>query len=220
MNHNMGVRHGLMPKHSPGAGTTTAAGRSVQVPAAQAPDLIAETARALLATLAPGGRVVVGIDGRSGSGKTTLAARVRERLAARQDATPNTVALEVEEHIPGWRGLVSGIGYVGTLAEHLAAQGFVQARVWDWGAGNWRARTERVPTAGHADVVFIVGCGAISPAIREHLDFAVWCEASEEVRRQRVAARDPYNWEAYWQVWANQETELLERTAPADLIVA
>ena len=44
---------------------------------------------------------------------------------------------------------------------------------------------------------------------------AIEIDADEQIRRQRVEARDPYDWSDYWDVWAAQEEELLA-TVPSD----
>lgn len=159
-------------------------------------------------------RCLVGIDGRSGSGKTTLARALAVLLERRVEI------IEVELFIGGWDALTSDIGRVAELARDLR-RGHATARAWDWHEGRW-GRNVWIPQTGEADVVIITGCGATSAPVREHLDLTVWIEAPEAVRRERVRARDPYDWSAHWDTWARQEEALLAQfpsNARNDLIL-
>lgn len=145
--------------------------------------------------------VLVGIDGRSGSGKTTFAAWLARELH------PLTVtSFEVEDFIGGWHALTRDIAKVGAIAEGIQRDGHATATPWDWVNGKWAVP---IDVSGRADVVLVVGCGSTSRSVRPHLDVTVWIEVEDEVRRQRVEARDPYDWSEFWDVWAAQEDALL-----------
>jgi para-aminobenzoate synthetase len=50
----------------------------------------------------------------------------------------------------------------------------------------------------------------------------VWLEAEDGVRRARALARDGESYRPFWDVWARQEQELLDRediAARADVVV-
>ncbi|QTG74632.1 uridine kinase family protein [Trueperella pecoris] len=163
---------------------------------------IADICDALLALPAP---ALVGIDGRSGAGKTTLA----NALAARLEAAGRRVStVEVEAYIGGWGSLVDHIGKLARMAGELSQRGSTQATPWDWAKEHW-AEPVRIPRAGQADVVILVGCGSTSASVRPYLDLTVWLEADAELRLKRVRARDPYDWSEHWPGWAAQEEALL-----------
>lgn len=155
--------------------------------------------------------VVVGIDGRSGSGKTTIA----QQLAS--DLRPRDVAcFEVEDFIGGWHALTRDIGRVGEIVADIQVDGQSDAPPWDWVAEQWTEPIS-VPDYAHADVVLVVGCGSTSAHVRPHLNVTVWIDVDADVRRQRVEARDPYDWSDYWDVWAAQENALLAEM-PSDKV--
>ncbi|MFT0848521.1 hypothetical protein VR010_12340 [Actinomycetaceae bacterium L2_0104] len=170
-------------------------------------------------------RVVIAIDGRSGAGKTTLAREIARELelrwhgqdlrAATPEETRSLLCLEVENFVEGWSGLTEGVR---AIAEDIVApfrkRGWVTARPWDWHRERWGTEL-RFPETGTARVLLLVGCGSSSGPLAPLLDASVWIDASEALRRSRVAARegDPSRW---WDLWAAQESELLaEHDSPA-----
>lgn len=189
---------------------------SMRVSWAQAPGLIRSLATVRMAnpphTRSPTG--VVAIDGRSGAGKTTLAAALARELV-KDDVAVHVI--EVESFIGGWNGLIEGLTAV---AEQILApvrtRGFAHARTWDWHSGTW-ATDVRIPPTGIADVLILTGCGSTSTACAPFVDVAVWVEADEARRRERVTGRDgdPSSW---WKLWAEQE-ERLPRGATPDVVV-
>ena len=54
------------------------------------------------------GTRIYAIDGRSGAGKSTLARKIREQIKAANPSV-RVILIEVENHIPGWNGLVDGV---------------------------------------------------------------------------------------------------------------
>lgn len=54
------------------------------------------------------------------------------------------------------------------------------------------------------------GVGACSAPAREVLDVSVWVELPEAQRRERALNRDS-GFEPYWDMWAQQELDYLQR---------
>jgi uridine kinase len=150
-------------------------------------------------------RPIVLIDGRSGSGKTELGAILAPAIGA--------TLIRLDDMYPGWGGLAQGSAMVASeLLDHN------RWRRWDWGAGR-PAEWHRVDPAAP---LVIEGCGALSQTNRGRATFAVWVEADDAVRRRRALARDGAAYEPYWESWAAQEAEFIDREHPrelADLIV-
>ncbi len=162
--------------------------------------------------------VTVGIDGHSGAGKTTFA----RHLAASLRASVDSLAVaEVEDFIPGWQGLVTGVQNIATeLLTPLRRHGWADVRRWDWNAMQWDGSV-RIPAAGTCRLFLLVGSGASSTACAPLLDRTVWIRCDEGVRRRRVAAREEGS-ESWWQMWRRQEDALLAlRDSPrlADWVV-
>lgn len=154
---------------------------------------------------------IVGIDGRSGSGKSSLARRLAGRLR-------RVRILELEDAYPGWDGLAEGLAHVAEHALAPLADGRAgRYRRWDWVGGEPGPWVD-VPPLAPGEVLLVEGCGAISDGLRPLLDYAIWCEAPEDVRRARALARDPYDWGAQWEAWAAQEESLGYARAP-DLVL-
>ncbi|MFC5369435.1 hypothetical protein [Arcanobacterium bovis] len=174
----------------------------------------------------------VAVDGRSGSGKTTLA----HTLAADfQKIGVSTTIFEVEEWAAGWYDLAGAVQRVSMLVHALrnasnltdtdntgdASDTSNTASVdnsgtgnfpithdvttsrWDWEANAWRPAELVAP----ASLYLVTGCGSGATGC----DFTVWIDADARVRQQRVQERDAYDWSEYWQVWADQETEIYQR---------
>ncbi|MBM7824339.1 para-aminobenzoate synthetase [Arcanobacterium pluranimalium] len=141
----------------------------------------------------------VAVDGRSGSGKTTLA----HTLAADFHTIGiSTAIFEVEEWAAGWFDLAGAVDRVRALIHELRDTSGVTTSRWDWEANVWRAAELVAP----ASLYLVTGCGSGATGC----DFTVWVEADARVRKQRVQARDSYDWSEYWQVWADQETAIYE----------
>lgn len=162
-------------------------------------------------------RLLITCDGRSGAGKSQLAAALAAYVS---EAGHSPAIIEVEDYCPGWTGLEQAVDRVGTFAQALAEGEHPWASTWDWTAENWNAASPVVPP--DCDTVIIAGCGAGARAISAHADLNLWIEAPADVRRARVAARDPYDWSAYWETWAAQEDALLaawDARANADFVL-
>ncbi len=154
-----------------------------------------------------GGAGTVMVDGRSGSGKTEFAAVLAELL-------PGARVLHLEDAYRGWDGLYAGLEEVAEgVLEPLTAGRFGSYQAWDWEADAPGARRVVEPLRP-GEVLIVEGCGALADPVGEHADYGIWCEAPEEVRRERAATRDPYDWSAQWDDWARQEAALTYRYQP------
>lgn len=146
---------------------------------------------------------LIGIDGRSGAGKTSLAAQLAEVLAVTRDV----VVFHLEDLYPGWDGLQRGIAMyeesiLGPLREGQDAY---------WTAWDWLADSPGGPRLTRAaEIVVLEGVGACSAPAREVLDVSVWVELPETQRRERALNRDS-GFEPYWDMWAQQELDYLQR---------
>lgn len=146
---------------------------------------------------------LIGIDGRSGAGKTSLAAQLAEVLAVTRDV----VVFHLEDLYPGWDGLQRGIAMyeesiLGPLREGQDAY---------WTAWDWLADSPGGPRLTRAaEIVVLEGVGACSAPAREVLDVSVWVELPEAQRRERALNRDS-GFEPYWDMWAQQELDYLQR---------
>ena len=146
---------------------------------------------------------LIGIDGRSGAGKTSLAAQLAEVLAVTRDV----VVFHLEDLYPGWDGLQRGIAMyeesiLGPLREGQDAY---------WTAWDWLADSPGGPRLTRAaEIVVLEGVGACSAPAREVLDVSVWVELPETQRRERALNRDS-GFEPYWDMWAQQERDYLQR---------
>lgn len=146
---------------------------------------------------------LIGIDGRSGAGKTSLAAQLAKVLTVTRDV----VVFHLEDLYPGWDGLQRGIAMyeesiLGPLREGQDAY---------WTAWDWLADSPGGPRLTRAaEIVVLEGVGACSAPAREVLDVSVWVELPETQRRERALNRDS-GFEPYWDMWAQQELDYLQR---------
>ncbi|MCU1529331.1 MAG: hypothetical protein JWP75_3094 [Frondihabitans sp.] len=142
------------------------------------------------------------IDGRSGSGKTTLGTRLAEHLGAE--------LVSLDDVYPGWHGLAAASRTVGESIVVGESPGY---RRWDWEKSeptNWRALDSSAP-------LVVEGAGSLTPASARHATLRVWLELDTATRRARALARDGGTYEPWWDVWAAQEDEHIERNDPRSL---
>jgi uridine kinase len=150
----------------------------------------------------PGRPVVIGVDGRSGAGKTVLAAEVAARLAPGVEVT----VVSLEPMYRGWHGLAAGTRlWSEQVLPALSAGRAAEYAGWDWDSGRPGPVTRLRP----CDVVLAEGVGVGVRRARPALDLLVWLEVPPEVRRRRALARDGAPFTAWWDAWAQQESELL-----------
>lgn len=140
------------------------------------------------------------IDGRSGSGKTELArAMVTDWKGAQ--------LVRLDDLYPGWDGLATGSAAVPTiLSTH-------HWRAWDWATNRPGDRHELDPTRP----IVVEGVGAISVASVPFADYAIWVELDPETRKVRALDRDGDAYAPYWDRWAAQEVDFIERENPQAL---
>lgn len=157
--------------------------------------------------------LALGIDGRSGSGKTSLATLVVAELEAEPGYGGRVVLVRLDDHYPGWSGLLAGVEAVRPLLAALRSGAPGCAPTWDWSRGAPGAdRQVPGPGARWPRIVVIEGCG--TSLLHEDLDALVWLDEPEPVRRARAEARegDVTSW---WGAWAEQELAA-DRIAPPD----
>jgi hypothetical protein len=122
--------------------------------------------------------------------------------------------ISIDDAYPGWDGLDAGSWHIysrvlvpWSRGEHGSYQ------TWDWKRsrpGEW----VQVPS----DTPLVVeGCGAIRRESALLATRALWLEAPEATRRQRVAVRDGDTCVPHWHRWSLQEQRFGERHRPRDL---
>ncbi len=134
------------------------------------------------------------LDGGSGSGKTQLA----NRLYA--DLKPRICDLQLiclDDFYPGWHGLAQASKLVPELISGRA----VGYRRWDWRLDKASQWVEINPNQS----MFIVGCGAITPASAALANHTIWYEMASQIRKRLALARDGETYRDWWDVWAAQE---------------
>ena len=155
-----------------------------------------------------GTRVAVLIDGQSGAGKTTLAALLRDGWRGPVDV----VALD--DVYPGWDGLAAGADAAREqILEPWAAGESARWNRWDWARS---APGDEMLTRADASLI-IEGSGVLTEASAPLAAVRVWLDSPEATRRDRALARDGDTYRPYWDRWAAQERQHLERDHPRTL---
>ncbi|MGO4237124.1 aminodeoxychorismate synthase component I [Pseudarthrobacter sp. YAF2] len=148
--------------------------------------------------------VIIAIDGRSGAGKTTLAVELAALLRAHHKVS----VFHLEDIYPGWDGLAAGVErYVSTVLTPLSRGEAATWTSWDW--ANHYDGDARVTLP--AEIVIVEGVGAASEAARPFLSAVIWAESPDDVRRTRALDRDGDTYTPFWDQWAAQEEEWLDR---------
>lgn len=145
-------------------------------------------------------RPTVVIDGGSGAGKSSLARDLVARLPA------GTQLVSLDACYPGWRGLSAAAEMVPDMLK-LDDPGY-----WSW---NWQrqARADWHPIEPTAPLV-VEGCGALSTESAPLATLRIWMDLDAETRKQRAYRRDPDDFEAWWDMWAEQEHRQWRRHQP------
>ena len=151
-----------------------------------APELLAEEIRA---RRAPGQPVLLGISGGVGVGKSTMATGVRERLVL--DGWAVEIVCADDFLLPNSElerlDLMMRKGFPGTFEDAALEEALRLVRS---GAGEVRVPVyshttyDRVPgaerTLAPADAVIVEGVNALQPPVVDHLDVAIYVDASED----------------------------------------
>lgn len=150
---------------------------------------------------APGGTLVVAVDGFSGAGKTWLSTRLAEALRAE--------LLHVDAFVPGWHGLAAGVRAVGEDLVAPWSQGrAARPLLYDWDAEAPGAR----PTLPPPPVAVLEGCGIASLGAGSGLAARLWVHAPPHVRDRRLDDREDRDaYLPHRATWARQEADLAER---------
>ena len=146
------------------------------------------------------------IDGRSGAGKTSFATQLARARSA--------LLISIDDAYPGWDGLDAGSWHIYSrvlVPWSRGEQGSYQT--WDWK----RARPGEWVQVPSDTPLVVEGCGAIRRESSPLATRALWLEAPEAKRRQRVAARDGDTCVPHWHRWSLQEQRFGERHRPRDL---
>ncbi len=152
-------------------------------------------------TAAPGGTLVVAVDGFSGAGKTWVAARLAAALGAD--------LVHVDAYVPGWTGLPDGVRRLGRDLVGPWSRGLTgHAQLYDWDAGVPGDRLELPPPP----LAVLEGSGIASLAAGSGLAVRVWVHAAPGVRADRLDAREDHlAYLPYRDTWARQEEALARR---------
>lgn len=143
----------------------------------------AETILARLGRADPRSVAVVGITGPVGAGKSLLARRLGGSLLATDDYLPDyAIVPYLERDDPRHADLP-------LLAAHLLdlrAGRVVEAPVWSF----FTHRRESSRPLHPAPLIVVEGIHALEPAVRPHLDLAVYIDAPAGIRLQRIEERE------------------------------
>jgi hypothetical protein len=150
---------------------------------------------------APGGTLVIGVDGFSGSGKTWLATRLADALGA--------PLLHVDAYVPGWHGLAAGVEALGRDLVRPWSQGRTgHAQTFDWDADRPGPRLTLPPPP----LAVLEGCGTAGLGTADGLAARVWVHASPALRARRLDRREDHlAYRPFRAVWARQEEALAAR---------
>ncbi len=159
--------------------------------------------------------VLIAIDGRSGAGKTTLAVELAALLRVHRPVS----LFHLEDIYPGWDGLAGGLErYIDQVLAPLS-----QAQPATWAEWDWQAKHDGVfRTTAVAPVVLLEGVGSSHGRAADFLDAIIWVDAPGQARKQRALDRDGELYAPFWDLWANQEEQLLVEAAmasAADIVV-
>lgn len=152
-------------------------------------------------TPAPGGTLLIGVDGFSGSGKTWLATRLADALGA--------PLLHVDAYVPGWHGLAAGVEALGRDLVRPWSQGRTgHPQTFDWDAGRPGPRLTLPPPP----LAVLEGCGIAGLGTADGLAARVWVHASPALRARRLDRREDHlAYRPFRAVWARQEEALAAR---------
>ena len=158
---------------------------------------------------------IVLIDGRAGSGKSTFAESLQQQLFRDGESAPRVI--HMDNIFEGWDGLALGSDYlVRFILQPLARRETASWQDWSWvknQRSSWREFSGGTP-------LIVEGCGSLTERSKEHADFSIWLEASEETRRERWIQRERHL--DKFDFWAAQELDFYAREKSqslADLVI-
>ncbi|HEY0186832.1 MAG TPA: hypothetical protein VGC67_05035 [Cellulomonas sp.] len=150
---------------------------------------------------APGGTLLIAVDGFSGAGKTWLATRLADALGA--------TLLHVDAYVPGWHGLADGIEAIGRDLVRPWSRGRTgRAQSYDWDG----ERPGPLLTFPPPPLAVLEGCGIASLGAGSGLAARVWVHASPAARARRLDLREDHlDYLPHRTTWARQEEEIAAR---------
>jgi uridine kinase len=158
---------------------------------------------------------IILIDGRAGSGKSTFAEKLQQQLFREGESAPRVI--HMDNIFEGWDGLALGSDYmVRFILQPLARMETASWQDWSWvknQRSSWREFSGGTP-------LIVEGCGSLTERSKEHADFSIWLEASEETRRERWIQRERHL--EKFDFWAAQELDFYAREKSqslADLVI-
>lgn len=168
-----------------------------------------EVCRGVLAAPAVSGLRLVGIDGPSGSGKSTLARRLRTRL-------PGSGLVEIDDFLswadPAWWWPRFEAEVLQPLVEGRAA-GY---RVRDWSGDEFGTALGDWKVQPWASVVLLEGVGCTRREASPYLAYAIWVDASSELRLTRGLDRDGDDHLDVWHRWMTWEQRFVTKDGARD----
>lgn len=139
------------------------------------------------------GRIrLVAVDGPTGGGKTTLAARLAAALCAAagnvEHGARGVAVVHTDDLLDGWGDLLTFWPRLesGVLAP-LSRGEPARYRAYDWHLGRFGDEWRVVPPP---EVLILEGVTSARAEVRDRLSLAVFVDAPEQVRLDRVLARD------------------------------
>ena len=127
--------------------------------------------------------IMVGITGPVGAGKSTLARRLSPVVLTTDDYLPD---YEVVPYLERDDPRHADLPLLAENLRHLRAGTPAQIPVWSF----FSHRRESLRTVHPAPVIVVEGIYALHPAVRSHLDLAVFVEAPAATRLGRLEARE------------------------------
>ena len=140
---------------------------------------------------------VVTIDGPAGCGKTTLATRLANELE-------QASVIHLDELYEGWDKALEPVLFERIQAWILKPleSGLPPRHLrYDWEKMAFSSWNE----VAYTPVVIIEGVGSGHTSLRQQVSHAIWIEADEELRLERVIARDGESIRAEMLIWQERE---------------
>jgi len=186
--------------------------RSANHPDGVLPALLAEIVTAVREKPAEMQMRVIAVDGPGGAGKSTFAKHLASAFGGCQIVHTDDFA-SWENPIDWWPELIEKV------LDPLSRGQVGEFKPSQWEPGAPRELVQVVP----AEVLILEGVTASREAFRPYLTYAIWIEASHDVRLRRGLARDGEDARPQWEKWIAAEDGYRQRERPdtrADLVVS